>query len=130
MPSRISAHDSKNFRKKVKPQHRVKNFTEEARRHRNEEAARRARLKPPKMVRTVDGKVWRMRKKGKYNSQGRFEDGIYLDSKAEADRYLQLREMQQRGDIDQLEVHPTFQITVNGHPICKYEADFRYRKSA
>ena len=67
----------------------------------------------------------------KYKANGRWIEvdfiPVFFDSAAEADRYEQLKEMAEAGTIDQLEVHPTFQVTVNGHPICKYEADFRYR---
>jgi hypothetical protein len=53
--------------------------------------------------------------KGRYpNIRKRVICGITFDSGAEANRYLVLRDMEQRGEIRHLEVHPHFDLTVNG----------------
>jgi len=63
----------------------------------------------------------------KYKAKGRYIDGRWFASAAEGDRYEQLREMVQLGTIDQLEMHVRYRCDVNGHHICDYLADFRYR---
>ena len=78
------------------------------------------------MSKKLDG-TFKVSKRGKYNNKGRYENEIFFDSGAEADRYLQLLEMQGKGWIDQLEVHPVFRLVVNGVYVCRYEADFKYR---
>jgi hypothetical protein len=62
----------------------------------------------------------------KYNAKGRHEDGIWMASGAEADRYLQLRKLQVDGFIERLECQPNFPLVVNGTHVCHYRADFRY----
>jgi len=57
-------------------------------------------------------------------------DGITFASKAEAERYCQLRELAKAGEIDQLELQPKYEVSVNGHKICNYIADFRYFSKA
>ncbi len=53
-------------------------------------------------------------------------DGITFASKAEAERYCQLRELIKAGEIDGLELQPKYEISINGKHICNYIADFRY----
>lgn len=53
-------------------------------------------------------------------------DGYTFDSKREAFRYQELCLLARNGDIQGLEVHPVFDLTVSGTSICKYEADFVY----
>ena len=60
----------------------------------------------PKEQRTVDGKVFA--------------------SKREAARYAELRLLEQQKLISHLECQPTFKVTINGHPLCRYTADFQY----
>jgi hypothetical protein len=55
-------------------------------------------------------------------------DGYVLDSKAEARRYGELRLQEAAGQIKELEVHPTYDLVVNGYRIGKYTVDFRYRR--
>lgn len=64
----------------------------------------------------------------KYGNKKTVVDGIKFDSKKEAARWgiLQLRE--RAGEIEHLELQPTYPIEVNGVHICKYIADFRYRE--
>lgn len=58
--------------------------------------------------------------------------GITFDSQLESMRYLQLRDMQERGEISGLQVHPRFVISVS--PLTKrerrYTADFEYLRLA
>jgi hypothetical protein len=63
---------------------------------------------------------------GKYNAKGRRIDGIWFASEAEAIRYVQLKEMQDKGMIDKLSTQVSFRCTVNGKLICTYRADFQY----
>jgi Protein of unknown function (DUF1064) len=53
------------------------------------------------------------------------ENGAY-DSKHEARRVEVLFEMQAHGLIRNVEVHPTFDLCVNGVAVGKYEADARF----
>jgi len=53
-------------------------------------------------------------------------DGFKFDSKKEARRYRDLKLLEKAGEISDLNVHPKFQIEVNGKNICTYSADFEY----
>lgn len=66
------------------------------------------------------------RRGSKYKAKGQHIDGHWLASKAEATRYLQLKELEQQGVIDELELQPAYDIVVNNIRVCKYLADFRY----
>lgn len=68
--------------------------------------------------------------KSKYKAKRVTIDGITFHSKAESERYLQLKLLQQAGEIDQLELQPEFSITLNGHTICKVLLDFAYKPVA
>jgi len=63
---------------------------------------------------------------GKYNAKGRRIDGIWFASEAEAIRYMQLKEMQDKGLIDKLTTQVNFRCIVSGKLICTYRADFQY----
>jgi Protein of unknown function (DUF1064) len=113
---------------------RVRNRTDEERRRRNREAIASGKAEGKKHINHA--RNWLKHKpdgtfaKGrinKYRNKGRMEDGIFFPSGAEADRYLQLKEMQADGQIDQLEVHPRYACMVNGQHVCDYVSDFRYR---
>lgn len=65
-------------------------------------------------------------RKGKYNASGRHEDGKWMASASEADRYLQLKQLEIDGFIERLECQPVFKLNTNGHHVCDYRADFRY----
>jgi hypothetical protein len=54
------------------------------------------------------------------------EDGYTFDSKAEYRRYCDLRLRAQVGDIWGLEVHPRYDLIVDGKKVGTYIADFRY----
>lgn len=64
--------------------------------------------------------------RSKYKNQKVELDGYKFDSRAEARRYVTLREMLRTGEILDLEVHPSYRLEVNGVLIGKYTADFRY----
>ncbi len=62
----------------------------------------------------------------KYGAIAVAEDGYRFDSKAERDRYRELRLMQHAGHIRDLRVHERFPLRVNGQTVCTYVADFTY----
>lgn len=53
-------------------------------------------------------------------------DGIKFDSRAEARRYNELKLLERAKEIDHLGLQPSFDLTVNGHLVCRYIADFSY----
>ena len=77
-----------------------------------------------------------MNRRTKYNNRKVTLYGITFDSQAEANRYLLLRELQERGEIEDLRVHTRWQLvddftdgdgqTVRG---IQYEDDFSYRRN-
>lgn len=66
----------------------------------------------------------------KFRAKKTIVGSVTFDSKAEATRYSELRIMEHRGEISDLELQPAFPLIVNGHIIGTYEADFRYRTTA
>lgn len=66
------------------------------------------------------------KRRSKYGSKFTVENGIRFRSKAEAGRYVSLRLLEKSGEIQNLELQPTYKCTVNGVLVCKYIADFRY----
>lgn len=66
------------------------------------------------------------RKVNKYKAAGRREDGRFFHSNAEADRYLLLKQAQEKGLIRNLQCQIPFNLVVNGQHICQYRADFQY----
>jgi hypothetical protein len=73
--------------------------------------------------------MWFMRgKKGesKYRNKKVEIDGTTFHSKAEANRYLELKLLEKGGKIKDLVLQPRFPMHVNGHKICTYVADFKY----
>ena len=69
----------------------------------------------------------------KYNAKKTAVDGITFDSKKEAMRYKELKELQRVGKIDRLELQPRFTLMdgfrYEGKAVRKieYVADFLYR---
>lgn len=53
-------------------------------------------------------------------------DGYLFDSGMEWRRYTDLRLLEAAGEVHDIEVHPKFDIIVNGIRVAGYEADFRY----
>lgn len=75
-------------------------------------------------------------RRNKYGAERTVVDGIEFDSKAEAKRYLQLKAMEQRGEISDLQLQVVFKLLpaqeLNGHkerPMT-YVADFTYLDSS
>ena len=62
----------------------------------------------------------------KYRNQPVEVDGHKFDSKREARRYKELKLLEMGQRIRDLQVHPSFELAVNGEHICKYKADFAY----
>jgi len=65
--------------------------------------------------------------RSKYGSRKTEVDGIVFDSKAEADRWLELKLLHRAGQISCLIRQPELPICINGHKIASYFADFTYR---
>ena len=72
----------------------------------------------------------------KYRNKRTVVDGISFDSMAEANRYGELQLLLKAGEIDDLEIHPVYELQQsfrrNGKTIraIKYEADFCYSERA
>jgi hypothetical protein len=67
-------------------------------------------------------------RQGKYNAHPVETGGIHFDSKAEYNRYCELKLLRAAGLISEIEVHPRFQIVAkdaHGRALY-YEADFSY----
>jgi hypothetical protein len=75
--------------------------------------------------------------RNKYGATAVHVDGLRFDSKREAARYGELKQLEAAGEITDLEVHPAFPLMVpelvtDGppwvfHTIGQYHADFQYR---
>lgn len=66
------------------------------------------------------------KKRSKYGSRKHEVDGIEFHSEKEARHYGQLKIRLLAGEITNLELQPTFEITIGGKKVFKYIADFRY----
>ena len=75
-------------------------------------------------------------KKSKYRAVKTVVDGITFASKAEAERYRELKVLEKAGEIGLLSLQPVFvladAVTINGRkkPALKYKADFSYMTKA
>jgi hypothetical protein len=67
------------------------------------------------------------RSKSKYGAMPTRIDGHRFASKKEGMRYVLLKDMANRGEIEELELQPRFAIEIKGRKICTYVADFQYR---
>lgn len=65
-------------------------------------------------------------RRNKLNAKKTKLDGYTFASGLEARRYNELKLLLRAGAIRDLEMHPVFKITVNGHHICKAILDFKY----
>ncbi len=72
----------------------------------------------------------RQRKGHKYKAKPTVVDNIRFDSMREAARYQVLKLRERAGEISDLELQPTFSLTVRGVKIGTYRADFRYKERA
>ena len=68
--------------------------------------------------------------RSKYGSKKTIVDNIKFDSKWEAERYGQLKAMERGGVVTDLELQVPYDIVVNDVKICRYVADFRYKKES
>jgi len=64
--------------------------------------------------------------RNKYNAIRSELDGIIFDSKHEMRSYSDLKLRQSAGEISGIEVHPAWELIVNGVRIGRYTADFSY----
>ncbi|MCH7395935.1 DUF1064 domain-containing protein [Acinetobacter dispersus] len=77
-------------------------------------------------------------KRNKFKAQKVELDGITFDSKKEHRRYIELKAMQQRGEISGLEHHTKFELAPKtklegekrAKPAVRYFADFTYHNSS
>ncbi len=68
-----------------------------------------------------------MTRRNKYGNEKTVVDGITFASKAEANRYGELKLLERGGVIRDLELQPRFGLFgAEGTKICTYKADFRY----
>lgn len=65
-------------------------------------------------------------KRPKYGNQRCQVDGHTFASKKEAERYLVLKDQQNKGAIADLSLQPRLPIVVNGETVCHYVGDFAY----
>lgn len=70
------------------------------------------------------------RRRSKYGNRVTEVDGHKFHSAKEAARYSTLKLLERAGEIRFLRIQPAFPIDVNGHPICRYVADFAYVRTA
>lgn len=68
----------------------------------------------------------RLTKPHKYGSKKTEVDGVWFDSKKEADRYRQLKVLERCAHIKNLNLQPAFPLIVNETLISTYVADFSY----
>ena len=66
--------------------------------------------------------------RNKYNAIKQMYNGEIFDSKKELKRFMELEILLRAREIADLEIHPKFDLMVNGVKIGKYTADFRYKK--
>ena len=66
------------------------------------------------------------KKYNKYKAIKTKIDNITFDSKKEAKRYTELKQMQQIGIIKELQCQPRIPLVVNGKQLGHYVGDFKY----
>jgi hypothetical protein len=78
------------------------------------------------------------KRRNKYGAKRVEYDGIWFDSQAECNHYCVLKLRQKQGEISNLEVHPKYELSINGRPIlirseaypngrkALFRPDFRY----
>ena len=62
----------------------------------------------------------------KYRNKKAEADGIVFHSKLERDRYLELKLLQQAGEVTDLELQVRVPLEVNGSKVCTWVVDFEY----
>jgi len=68
--------------------------------------------------------------RNKYNAIKQTYNGELFDSKKELKRYMELELLLRAKEITDLELHPKFDLMVNGVKIGRYTADFRYKNGS
>lgn len=68
--------------------------------------------------------------RNKYNARKVRLDGYVFDSIDESHRYLELKMLQQIGQISSLTIHPKWPIEISGIRVCFVELDFKYLDKA
>ena len=74
----------------------------------------------------ITSKQYKKTKPPKYGNHKALIDGMWFDSKKEANRFVELRVLQRTGIIRSLERQVVYQLLVNGIRVCAYVADFTY----
>ena len=77
------------------------------------------------VLRTKLGKL-KPKRPPKYGNKKVIADGITFDSHKEWLRYTELQLALKSGLITKLEIHPRFELVVNGMKVCDFVADFSY----
>ena len=68
--------------------------------------------------------------RNKYNAIKQTYNGEVFDSKKELNRFVELEYLLRAKEITDLEIHPKFDLMVNGVKIGRYTADFRYKNGS
>lgn len=69
-------------------------------------------------------------KRQKYGAQlVRHADGTVIHSRLEARRLVELRALEQAGEITELRTQTVFVLAVQGQKVAEYHADFTYRRA-
>lgn len=71
-------------------------------------------------------RIGKPKRTNKYGAKRTIAHGITFDSKAEADRYCELRLLERAGEITNLELQPKFPLIIEGKDCGFYRADFQY----
>lgn len=71
-----------------------------------------------------------IRRRNKYGARKVVLDGITFHSGKEGRRYMELKMLALGGQITNLEVHPRFELHVNGKHFGFYTSDFAYNNSS
>lgn len=62
----------------------------------------------------------------KYRNEPVVVDGFRFASKREAARYHELKLLERAGEIYDLKLQPSYDLSVNGKKVCRYVGDFSY----
>lgn len=88
-------------------------------------AAHQARVKSARVVRPLpDFEPEDLGPVKKYRNRPTTVDGETFDSKAEADKWLELTLRQRAGEIANVRRQVSYDLVVNGLKVCRYVADF------
>ncbi len=96
--------------------------------------SRSERLQPLQSVEMPEGcdamvvRVKTSPTKTKYRNEPVVHEDVRFDSKKELQRWLDLKVLERKGEIKNLERQVKISIDVNGQHICNYFADFQYHE--